>query len=57
MQSLILSRSLTILIGLLITTHGLYAQKTANAERAKSLKALDTYKDARIASYRYTSFS
>lgn len=55
MQSLILSRSLTILIGLLIITHGLHAQKTANAERAKSLKALDTYKDARIASYRYTS--
>jgi transglutaminase-like putative cysteine protease len=55
MQSLNLPRSLAIVIALLITTHALHAQKTANAERAKTLKALPANKDARVVSYHYKS--
>lgn len=48
-------RSLALAIALLIATQSLNAQKTANPDRAKSLKALPANKHARIVSYHYSS--
>lgn len=48
-------RNLAIAIALLIATQSLNAQKTANPDRAKSLKELPSNKDARIVSYHYSS--
>ncbi|MGC1240497.1 MAG: transglutaminase-like domain-containing protein [Chryseosolibacter sp.] len=46
---------LTIVIVFLIAAHSSHAQKAANTERAKSLKAMAANKDARIVSYHYKS--
>lgn len=46
---------LALVMALLIATPCLYAQKIANIERAKSLKEMPRYKDARIVSWHYNS--
>jgi transglutaminase-like putative cysteine protease len=50
-----LSRNFSLVSVLLIMTPFLYAQKTANMDRANALKSLPANKDARIVSFNYTS--
>lgn len=55
MSHIIPLRILCVAGVLLMLANTLHAQKTANADRAKSLKSMPANKDARIVSYQYTS--